>query len=211
MDRKIIGFTVALMVVIGGIFFYVNSNSSNNDIEQPKNNVKQSSDTKKDEEIEKDKEVEENSGTGEQQDDENDDLAVGKEAPNFTLKNLEGKEVSLSDYKGKIVLINFWATWCKYCDIEMPDIQKISDENEDVVVLAVDVMEDKKTVSKYIEKGNYDFEVVLDEDGDIARTYLVSAYPTTYFVDKEGKLIGGVPGMMKYAQINEILGNIREK
>lgn len=144
------------------------------------------------------------------QDEADYDIAVGREAPNFTLMNLDGKEVSLEDYRGKIVLINFWATWCVYCDREMPDIQKLSDDNDDLVILAVDVMEDKKLVEDYIKKGGYDFEVVLDEKGDIAKTYLVSAFPTSYFVDKDGILLGGVPGMMTGPQMNEILENIRE-
>nr|WP_272876634.1 TlpA disulfide reductase family protein [Clostridium sp. Cult1] len=137
------------------------------------------------------------------------DIAIGEEAPNFTLRNLEGEEVSLTDYRGKVVLINFWATWCKYCDIEMPDLQKLDKENEDLVVLAVDVMEEKSLVEGYIEKGGYDFQVVLDEDGDIAKLYLVSAFPTSYFVDKDGILLGGVPGMMTYAQMNQIVEGIR--
>ena len=137
------------------------------------------------------------------------EFASGKPAPDFTLKNLEGEDVSLSDYRGKIVLVNFWATWCGYCDMEMPDIQRLDDENEDLVVLAVDVMEDKETVEDYINEGGYNFEVVLDEDGRIQQTYLVSGFPTSYFVDPEGILLGGVPGMMTYDQMNQILADIR--
>nr|WP_246579235.1 TlpA disulfide reductase family protein [Alkaliphilus flagellatus] len=138
------------------------------------------------------------------------EIEVGKEAPNFTLRNLDGEEISLQDYRGKIVLINFWATWCVYCDIEMPDLQKLDKENEDLVVLAVDVMEDKEAVEKYIKEGGYDFEVVLDEDGAIAKTYLVSGYPASYFVDEEGIFQGSVPGMMTYEQMNQALQHIRE-
>lgn len=144
------------------------------------------------------------------EEDEDYDIAFGKEAPNFTLMNLEGKEVSLEDYRGKIVLINFWTTSCPFCIKEMPDIQKLSEENDDLVVLAVDVMEDKKRVKDYIEEEGYTFEVVLDEKGHVARTYLVGAFPTSYFVDKEGILLGGVPGMMTGPQMNEILENIRD-
>lgn len=138
------------------------------------------------------------------------DIEVGKKAADFTLKNLEGQEVSLSDYEGKIVLLNFWTTTCPFCIKEMPDMQKLSDENEDVAILAVDVMEDKEKVRAYIEEAGYDFEVILDEKGDLAKTYLISAYPTTYFVDKEGILLGRVPGMMTWPQMNDILDNIRE-
>ena len=130
--------------------------------------------------------------------------------PNFTLTNLEGKEVSLSDYEGKIVLVNFWATWCGFCDMEMPDLQTLDNENEDLVVLAVNVLEDKATVEKYIQEGGYDFEVVLDEDGKIAQDYLVSGFPASYFVNKEGIFLGRVPGMLTYEQMNEILEGIRE-
>jgi len=137
------------------------------------------------------------------------DIEVGKESPDFTLKNLAGEEVSLSDYRGKIVLINFWATWCKYCDMEMPDLQRIHEENDDLVILAVNQIEDKETVKKYIEKSKYDFEVILDSNGDISRTYLVRGLPTSYFVDAEGILLGGVPQMLTYDQFNEILADIR--
>lgn len=139
------------------------------------------------------------------------DIAIGKESPDFTLKNLDGEEVSLSDYRGKIVLINFWATWCPWCDKEMPDLQKLDEENDDLVVLAVDVMEKEEIVKEYIEKGKYNFEVLLDEDGEIAKTYLVSGLPASYFVDEEGILLGGVPGAMTYEQMISILESIREE
>jgi thiol-disulfide isomerase/thioredoxin len=138
------------------------------------------------------------------------DIEVGKLAPDFTLKDLNGEDISLSDYRGKIVLINFWATWCSWCDVEMPDLQKLDDENDDLVVLAVNVMEEKDTVKKYMEEGKYSFEVALDEEGEIAATYLVNGLPNSYFVDEEGILLGGVPGMMTYEQMIEVLENIRE-
>lgn len=138
------------------------------------------------------------------------DIEVGKLAPNFTLMNLEGKEVSLEDFRGKIVLINFWATWCGYCDKEMPDIQKLSEENDDLVVLAVNVMEKKEIVERYIEEGGYNFEVVLDEKGDIAIKYLAQYLPTSYFIDKDGILVGGKVGMLTGPEMNGAIENIRK-
>jgi thiol-disulfide isomerase/thioredoxin len=138
------------------------------------------------------------------------DLQVGKESPDFTLQNLEGEEVSLSDYRGKIVILNFWATWCKYCVEEMPDLQKFDDENEDLVVLAVNVQEDYDIVKDYIDNSNYSFPVLLDKSGDISSNYLVSAFPTSFFIDENGILLGSVPGMMTYTQMNDILLKIKE-
>lgn len=137
-------------------------------------------------------------------------IEVGKLAPNFTLENLDGEEVSLEEYRGKIVMLNFWATTCKFCIKEMPDMNKLQEENEDLVILAVNVRERKDKVKNYIENGGYDFEVLLDTKGDIAMDYLVSAFPTSYFIDKEGILLGGVPGMLQYPQMNQLIEGIRE-
>ncbi|NBI06256.1 TlpA family protein disulfide reductase [Senegalia massiliensis] len=139
-------------------------------------------------------------------------LERGKPAPDFTLQTLSGEKASLSDYKGKIVLINFWATWCTYCDEEMPDLEKLynDNKNDDFVVLAVDVGEEESLVRDYIEEGGYTFPVLLDSNMKVSRNnYYVSAFPTSYFIDKNGNLIGAVPGMMTYPQMTQILEQIR--
>lgn len=138
------------------------------------------------------------------------DIALGLESPDFTLTNLDGEEVSLSDYRGKIVIVNFWATWCKWCDLEMPDLNKIYTENEDIVVLAVNVMEDEQTVKKYIEEGGYEFEVVLDTEGKIASDYLVNGLPNSYFVDKDGILQFIEMGMISNEKLVNVVDAIRE-
>lgn len=138
------------------------------------------------------------------------ELAIGLEAPDFTLTNLDGEEVSLSDFRGKIVLINFWATWCKYCDLEMPDLNNLHNDNEDVVVLAVNVQEDEDLVRAYIEKNQLDFEVVLDSDAAISRQYLTNGLPNSYFVDTEGVFLGRYPGMMTAEQMIDTINSIRE-
>ena len=137
------------------------------------------------------------------------EIEVGKAAPDFNLKSLSGENVSLSDYEGKIVLLNFWATWCGFCVKEMPDLDKFDKEHEEVVVLAVDVMEEEGKVREYIEEGGYDFDVALDLDGQISRDYLVSAYPTSYFIETDGTLIGRVAGLLEYDQMLEILDSIK--
>ncbi|CCQ93216.1 Alkyl hydroperoxide reductase/ Thiol specific antioxidant/ Mal allergen [[Clostridium] ultunense Esp] len=196
-NKKILSIIILAVVLVGGLYYFTMVKGEETTEELvPENNVSE----------------ETNSETNGEDITEDfvPDISIGEEAPNFTLKNLDGEEVSLTDYRGKTVLINFWATWCKYCDIEMPDLQKLDKENEDLVVLAVDVMEKKSLVEEYIAEGGYDFQVVLDEDGDIAKLYLVSAFPTSYFVDKDGILLGGVPGMMTYAQMSQIVEGIRD-
>jgi len=189
---------VLLLAVVIGIY-YINSDS------QPEegNNIAN------EDNVDENNGQEEDESLSNEEEDSYPDIAVGKLAPDFTLMDLEGKKVSLSDFRGKYVLINFWYTGCKYCDIEMPDLQRLYEENEDLVVLAVNVMEEKEVVEKYIIQGGYSFPVLLDEKGYVSITYLVSGFPTSYFVDKEGILLGGVPGMMTYEQMVQILDSIR--
>ncbi len=138
------------------------------------------------------------------------EIVMGEKAPDFTLLDMEGNQVSLSDFEGKMVFLNFWATWCTYCDIEMPDLQKVHDENEDLVVLAVNVREEKGLVQDYLDEGGYEFPVVLDEDGHMAQIYLVSGMPTTYFLSDDGKLLGYQPGMLTLEQMEDIIVQMRD-
>ena len=91
----------------------------------------------------------------------------------------------------------------------MPDLQNLHTDNDDVVVLAVDVKEPKSTVKEYIDNGGYTFPVLLDEDGDLAKLYYVSAYPTSFFINEEGLLVGSVPGMMTGERMDEIIEYVR--
>jgi peroxiredoxin len=135
---------------------------------------------------------------------------VGNIAPDFTLLNLEGEEISLSDFRGKHVYLNFWATWCSFCDMEMPDLQRVYDENDDMVVLGVNVMEKLDEVKPYVEENGLTFPVVLDEEGMMGSLYLVRGMPTTYFIDKEGVILGSIPGMLTYDQMMDVLNQMRE-
>lgn len=138
------------------------------------------------------------------------DIAIGLESPDFTLTSLDGEEITLSDYRDKIVIINFWATWCHWCDIEMPDLNRLHIENDDIVVLAVNVMEDENTVREYIEDGGYEFEVVFDTDGKLTGDYLVNGLPNSYFVDKDGILQYRKVGMITNDELLYVVDAIRE-
>lgn len=139
------------------------------------------------------------------------ELEAKDPAIDFTLKDLEGNDVSLSDFEGKIVLLNFWATWCKFCDIEMPDLEKLYTENEGIVVLGVNVGEDIDLVKEYVDEKNLSFPIVLDETTEIASDYLVSGLPTTYFIDENGMIYGVFPGMMTYDMMTGFLEDMKEQ
>ncbi len=125
-------------------------------------------------------------------------LTVGKEAPDFSLPNLEEKTVRLSDYRGKVVFLNFWATWCKPCREEMPsmDVLYKNFERDGLVVLAVSIdrVTTKKDIPPFISSMNLTFPVLVDSWGQTDKRYKLMGVPETYIIDQQGilreKIIG---------------------
>ncbi len=123
------------------------------------------------------------------------------EAKDFTLNDLRGSTVTMKDFRGKVVFLNFWASWCGPCRDEMPSMELLWQilQDDDFVILAVDVRETKDEVTSFIEENDYTFPVLLDSWGQVANMYDVRAYPTTFLVDREGKVVGKAVGIRKWA------------
>lgn len=136
-------------------------------------------------------------------------LKKGETAPDFELETLDGETVSLSDYRGEKVILNFWATWCPPCKAEMPYMQEIHEEYEDVAILAVnststelrggrDSKKAKGQVKKFIDSEGYTFPVLLDADDEVSMDYSaifpITGIPTTFIIDKEGTIRYVRPG-----------------
>lgn len=123
-------------------------------------------------------------------------------APDFTVLDYNGNEVKLSDYKGKPVVINFWATWCYYCKEEMPDFNKAYKEYPEVQFMMIDAADGyQETVDKakdYVLKQGFDFDVFFDTNSEAVNAYYVSGFPATYFIDSKGNLVAGANGMIDY-------------
>ena len=113
---------------------------------------------------------------------------IGKLAPDFELSNLDGQVVSLSDFRGKPIFLNFWATWCGPCRFEMPFIQKMYEElsSEGLVILAVNLQENPARVKKFVENLGFTFPVLLATNSEVPLAYNIRAIPATFFVDKNG-------------------------
>ncbi len=122
-------------------------------------------------------------------------------APAFELKDLNGTEVELEDFSGKIVFLNFWATWCPPCREEMPSMEKLYTEfkDKDFMMLAVELREDTKRVREFKERYQLNFPILVDSDGMVGVFYGVRSIPTTYRVDKDGYLIGAALGARNWA------------
>jgi peroxiredoxin len=138
---------------------------------------------------------------------------IRKEAPNFTLETLKGNQVTLNNYRGKVVLLHFWATWCKPCMEELPTLQKLweSMEKKGFMLLAIAIdRTGKKQVEDYIERFHYTFPVLLDPEGKVRNSYLVQGIPTTYLIGKDGKFSGVAIGARNWIsqEIKSILGEM---
>lgn len=130
-------------------------------------------------------------------------IAVPKnkvEAIDFELEDMQGVLRKLSSYRGKIVFLNFWATWCGPCRIEMPSMQRVYEEfkGEGLVIVAVDLREDREQVKRFLDQYGLTFPVLLDKTGRVGATYGARAIPTTYLIDRKGYIIGRAIGAREW-------------
>lgn len=140
-------------------------------------------------------------------------------APDFTLTDQFGNSHTLSEYKGKTVFLNFWATWCGPCRMEMPYIQKVYEDygsnSGDVIILGVanpktgdqpnnsDVT--REEVESFLSENGYTYPVAMDLDGSIFAAYGIQAFPTTFMIDKNGNVYGYAAGSLSEDMIRSII------
>jgi peroxiredoxin len=135
------------------------------------------------------------------------------EAPLFTLKDLEGKDVSLKDYRGKVVFVNFWATWCPPCRGEIPHFVKLIDKYEDkgfaILGISVDKPSDVKKIPDFAKKFKINYPILWDEGNKVAQTYGgITGIPTTFVLDREGRALTKIPGALSYEQFEDIIKQV---
>ena len=134
------------------------------------------------------------------------------EAKDFSAEDSDGIVVSLKDFQGKFVLLNFWATWCYPCLKEMPDMEKAykSLGKENLAVLAIAMGESVEKIKKFSEKNSFSFPMLSDENMVITKLYGVKNIPITYLIDPEGVLLGRALGIRDWSS-SELMGFIRSR
>ena len=134
--------------------------------------------------------------------------------PDFTVLDYDGNEVKLSDYAGKPIVLNFWATWCYYCMEEMPDFDKAYENYPDVQFFMVNATDGyHETVSKakeYIESEKYKFDVFFDTEEEAVKAYNITGFPTTFFIGTDGNLVATRRGMLDYEILEKGIKMITE-
>lgn len=127
-------------------------------------------------------------------------LNKGQMAPDFELTTLDGETVKLSDFRGKRVMLNFWATWCPPCRAEMPDMQRFH-EDKDVVILAVNLRETETNTQKvqdFIDERDLTFQILLDEKTAVANRYQIQPIPSSFMIDSDGRIQNKAFGALNY-------------
>ncbi|MCL6573598.1 MAG: redoxin domain-containing protein [Bacillus sp. (in: Bacteria)] len=140
-------------------------------------------------------------------------IQKGEKAADFSLKTVDGKDTKLSTYKGKKVILNFWATWCPPCKAEMPHMENFYEENQvnDVVILAVNLTagETKQSnVLKFIKDYGLTFPVLMDTDGNVGNMYQAISIPTTYIIDTKGIIQQKIVGPMSKKTMETVISKI---
>ncbi|MFD3258812.1 redoxin domain-containing protein [Paenibacillus lentus] len=130
---------------------------------------------------------------------------AGDSPPDFNLRGLDGQVHNLEKYQGKALVINFWATWCTYCVSEMPALQAQWEKwkDQDVVILGINTGEDDLTVSNFVKQTGVDFPILFDKQNEVVGKYGVVPMPTTFFVNKRGKITSVHQGELNLKTLNQ--------
>lgn len=138
-------------------------------------------------------------------------VTQGSMAPNFSLETLEGERVQLKDYRGKGIFLNFWGTWCKPCEKEMPFMEKGYNlfKNQGIEILAVNIGESNLAVDKFKNRYGLTFPILMDRDSAVTGLYGISPIPTTFLIDKNGKVLKVITGSMTQQDVNDHLELIK--
>ncbi|MCO0599880.1 thiol-disulfide oxidoreductase ResA [Peribacillus butanolivorans] len=131
-------------------------------------------------------------------------------APDFTLQDLKGNEVKLSDYRGKGVILNFWATYCPPCEKEMPYLNKVYQEYEDkgIEILAVNAQEPRIIVSPFVLEKKLSFSILLDRTGEAIEQYKVNNLPVTYLINEDGEITQTISGELTEKKVRSYVESI---
>lgn len=188
-NRTIIGLVILGIIVFAGYSYY----NQNKAINQPSS---------------------ENSSSG--TDTSSSKAAKGKLAPEISLNDLNGQTVKLSDYRGKIVILNFWASWCPPGKSEMPELNKAYQEfakGADAVLLTVNLTDGSRETAdkarKYIADNQYSMPVLLDTQGRAANAYNITSIPTTYIIDRQGIIIDYLVGPTTLNALNDYVNQLK--
>ncbi|MCU1808188.1 thiol-disulfide oxidoreductase ResA [Cytobacillus firmus] len=137
-------------------------------------------------------------------------IEEGTAAPDFSLETLNGEQIRLSDLKGKGVFLNFWGTWCKPCEKEMPYMENQYKQYKEkgVEILAINIDESDLAVSTFVKKHNLTFPILMDRGSVVTELYNIGPIPTTILIDKDGNVVKTLTGTLTEENIGDYMNSI---
>jgi cytochrome c biogenesis protein CcmG, thiol:disulfide interchange protein DsbE len=132
------------------------------------------------------------------------------DVPEFSLRDKNGKTVNLSDYKGKVIIIHFWTTWCEHCLLEMPLFDEIHAKYKDknFMVLGICPYVNENYIFEFVEIHKYKFKILVDTKEEVTKSYKINSYPTTLLVDQKGKLVERIDDSVKRDQLIDSINKL---
>jgi peroxiredoxin len=142
--------------------------------------------------------------------DQNKVVKAGDQAPNFRLETLEGESIEMADLEGKGVFLNFWGTYCKPCEREMPAMQRQYEiyKEKGIEIVAVNLGESNLPVKRFVERKDLTFTVLLDKKRDLVDVYGIGNLPATFLVDKNGRVVERTTGQLDDEKVSELMEKI---
>lgn len=139
-------------------------------------------------------------------------VKVGDMAPDFRLESIDGESIRLSDYRGKAVFVNFWATWCDPCKVEMPYMEDAyqAQEGEQFEILAVNIAQSQLEASSFAKRYELSFPIVLDRDRSVVNLYGVGGLPASFFINAEGRVVDHHVGPLNEQMIANFISKMTE-
>jgi thiol-disulfide isomerase/thioredoxin len=193
MKKSIIIWTMAIILVVVAIYtVYQYNNQPDSALTPPAGNQVESPT---------------NQGSGDEE------IVDSMDALDFILEDMNGNKVALSDYKGKTIFLNFWASWCGPCKFEMPFIEQLYQDNKDsdLVVITVNLQETKEIVGGFMTDNKYSFPVLLDEQGEVGYQYGISGIPLSLLINKDFKIVSAHEGSMNdYEMLKEFIDQVKK-
>ena len=186
--KKILPIVVLVALIIWGLYDVIHKNNINNANTNTQSQTTNTADT-------------------------TEGIKTGNLASDFELTTLDDKQVKLSGYRGKKVILNFWATWCPPCKAEIPDMEKFYSDfkSKDIVILGVNLTQSEKSqesVSTFVKTNGIMYPVLLDKENEANQKYQISAIPTSYIIDTKGIIRNKIVGPMDYERMENMLSSI---
>ncbi len=137
-------------------------------------------------------------------------LIKDEKIPSYQFQFLDGSSANIDDYEGNVVILTFFTTWCSYCQKEIPSLEKLANEIEDLTIIGIDVQENPEDVAKFVEDMGITFPIYCDKDGKLKEKFFINGFPSSAFISSDGLYMGLIPGYVQEENLLKAINFARD-